>query len=97
VVIVDRSVLCRVFIICESKRDEIHQRQNRPPLRGRDLYVVSVIGEDQVGIVSEVTRLLGSGFEKERSGIVEYWVKRNAYLLFQNSNIPDEKCSIKRL
>jgi len=34
------------------------KRQKRPPSQGRDLYVVSVVGEDQVGIVSEVTRLL---------------------------------------
>ncbi len=31
---------------------------HRPPLYGKDSYVISVIGEDQVGIVSEVTQLL---------------------------------------
>ena len=34
------------------------RKQSRSPSGGKDLYVVSVIGEDQVGIVSEVTQLL---------------------------------------
>jgi phosphoserine phosphatase len=32
--------------------------QSQSPLKGKDSYVISVIGEDQVGIVSEVTQLL---------------------------------------
>ena len=35
VVIVDRSVLCRVFIICESKKDEIHQEARTSSITGK--------------------------------------------------------------
>ncbi len=34
------------------------KKQNRPLSQEKDSYVISVIGEDQVGIVSEVTQLL---------------------------------------
>lgn len=40
------------------KGSKFIKRQDHPSLRERDLYVISVVGKDQVGIVSEVTRLL---------------------------------------
>lgn len=42
----------------DLKETNFVKKKNQPLLQKRDLHVISVIGEDQIGIVSEVTQLL---------------------------------------